>query len=124
MSVARSKLHFSPNLLNTVQNAIEEHKLCTIEYDSREKGISYREVEPMAVIYKGGKRNMVAWCRLRGDYRLFRLDRINMIKLHVESFSPRPDFNLDSFEPEEDLSRKDYEHEGLYDSGDENNHGD
>ncbi|NNC95678.1 MAG: WYL domain-containing protein [Chitinophagales bacterium] len=106
-AVVRSKLHFSPNLLNSIQNAIEATTVATIEYDSREKGITIRSVEPMAVIYKDGKRNMVAWCRLREDFRLFRLDRVNMIKLHNEVFEPNPEFNIESFEPEDDISRKD-----------------
>lgn len=97
-SVQRKQMHYSPNLLSTLNNAIDNCKLATIEYDSREKGVSTREVEPMAIVYKERKRHLVAWCRLRNDYRSFRLDRLNSIKLKQEEFGRRQDFNIDSFQ--------------------------
>jgi predicted DNA-binding transcriptional regulator YafY len=94
----RKQMHYSPNLLSTVNNAIDNSLIAIIEYDSKEKGVSLREVEPMAVVYKDRKRNLVAWCRLRNDYRSFRLDRLNMIKVKNEEFMRRQDFNLADFQ--------------------------
>ena len=91
-------MHYSPNLLSTINNAIDHCKLTVIEYESREKGISMREIEPMAIVYKDRKRNLVAWCRLRNDYRSFRLDRLNLIKLEKEEFTRRQDFKVDDFQ--------------------------
>ena len=103
-SVRKSQMHYSPNVLNTIFNAIERRKLTHIEYDSREKGRSIREIEPMQVIYKGGKRNLIAYCRLRTDYRCFRLDRINTIIMKPDDYLPRPDFNVDNFMEEGDTT--------------------
>ena len=97
-AVQRKQMHYSPNLLSTLNNAIDNCKLATIEYDSREKGVSLREVEPMAIVYKERKRHLVAWCRLRGDYRSFRLDRLNSIKLKHEAFERRTDFKVEDFQ--------------------------
>ncbi|MBL7777276.1 MAG: WYL domain-containing protein [Chitinophagales bacterium] len=91
---ARKQMHYSPNLLSTINNAIDNCKLSTIEYDSREKGITIRDIEPMAIVYKDRKRHLVGWCHLRGDYRSFRLDRLNLIKLKQEEFQRRQDFNI------------------------------
>lgn len=91
-------MHYSPNLLSTINNAIDHCKLAVIEYDSREKGISVREIEPMAIVYKDRKRHLVAWCRLRNDYRSFRLDRLNLIKLEKGEFARRQDFKVDDFQ--------------------------
>ena len=99
-AVQRKQMHYSPNLLSTLNNAIDNCKLATIEYDSREKGVSLRVVEPMAIVYKERKRHLVAWCRLRGDYRSFRLDRLNSIKLKQEEFSRKQDFKIDDFQDE------------------------
>lgn len=97
-AVQRKQMHYSPNLMSTVNNAIDNSVLCELEYDSREKGITKRIIEPMAIVYKDRKRNLVAWCRLREDYRSFRLDRIGMIKLLSDTFLRRQDFNIDDFQ--------------------------
>ncbi len=90
----KKQMHYSPNLLSTVINGIDNHKVVTIEYDSHEKGVSIRDIEPMALVFKDRKRHLAGWCRLRNDYRTFRLDRLNGIKLLKEEFTPRQDFNI------------------------------
>jgi predicted DNA-binding transcriptional regulator YafY len=94
----RKQMHYSPNLLSTINNAIDNHKVSEIEYDSREKGISVRNIEPLAIVYKDRKRHLVAFCRLRNDFRSFRLDRLNTIKLFNETFTVRPDFLIENFQ--------------------------
>lgn len=94
----RKQMHYSPNLLSTINNAIDNCKVAIIEYDSREKGVSTREIEPMAIVYKDRKRNLVGWCKLRNDYRSFRLDRLNLIKLRQEEFQRRQDFRVEDFQ--------------------------
>jgi len=111
-AVQRKQMHYSPNLLSTLNNSIDNCKLATIEYDSREKGVSTREIEPMAIVYKERKRHLVAWCRLRNDYRSFRLDRLNCIKLKQEEFARRQDFNIEAFQDEPGSTyHEDYEDE-------------
>lgn len=110
--VQRKQMHYSPNLLSTVNNAIDNRLVAIIEYDSKDKGVSTREIEPMALVYKDRRRNLVAWCRLRGDYRSFRLDRLTMIKVKLEEFARRENFQVANYqddtggqygeEPEED----------------------
>lgn len=104
-------MHYSPNLLSTVNNSIENCKVATIEYDSHEKGVTLREVEPMAIVYKERKRNLVAWCRLRNDYRAFRLDRLNCIKLKQEEFARRQDFQIENFQDDSGNAADEYEEE-------------
>lgn len=95
---SQTQMHYSPNLLSTINNAIDHCKLATIEYDSREKGITVRDVEPMALVYKDRRRQLVAFCHLRNEYRSFRLDRLNLIKLKQEEFQRRQDFNISEFQ--------------------------
>ena len=97
-AVQRKQMHYSPNLLSTVNNGIDHCKVATIEYESHEKGVTIRDIEPMAIVYKDRKRNLVGWCRLRNDYRSFRLDRLNCIKLKQEEFSRREDFRIEDFQ--------------------------
>lgn len=96
--VQHKQMHYSPNLLSTINNGIDNRKVAIIEYDSSQKGVSIREIEPVAIVYKDRKRNLVGWCRLRNDYRSFRLDRLNSIKLKQEEFAARNDFNVADFQ--------------------------
>lgn len=109
----RKQMHYSPNLLSTINNAIDNCKVSFLEYDSREKGVSKREVEPMAIVYKDRKRHLVAFCRLRNEYRSFRLDRLNLIRLEKEEFARRQDFNVNDFQDsnEAGAAYEDYDEE-------------
>lgn len=98
----RKRMHFSPNLLACVNNAIENKVLIALEYESSDSEITKRNVEPMALVYKNRKRNLVGWCHLRNDWRSFRLDRIEMIKLNKDAFEPRENFNVEEFEGDEE----------------------
>lgn len=111
----QKQMHYSPNLISTINNAINLRKKITIEYDSREKGITHRDIEPMGIVYRQGKRNLVGWCLLRNDWRTFRMDRLNCIKVNLkQDFIPRDGFNIEDFEDNE------APHEGeAYDDEDE-----
>lgn len=96
------KESYSQNLIGTINNAVKQDKLITIHYYSNEKGITERVIEPMDVVIRNGRKNLVGWCRLRNDWRTFRIDRINFIQVHLQ----------DSFEPREGYRREDFEDEG------------
>lgn len=94
------KESFSQNLASTIMNAAHQDKLITIKYYSNEKGITERVIEPMDIVIRMGKKNLVGWCRLRNDWRTFRLDRINFIAIQNEKFEPREDYRRENFEDE------------------------
>ena len=54
-----------------------------------------REAEPIGLYYSQHW-HLVAFCRLRQDYRDFRLDRITRLEVRSEQFRPRPD-TLESY---------------------------
>jgi predicted DNA-binding transcriptional regulator YafY len=92
------QVHFSPNLLSTINNAIDNQLVATIEYESRENGITLRDIEPIALVYKDRKRNLIGWCRLREDFRSFRIDRLNAIKVRHEGFEQRAGFDINQYQ--------------------------
>ncbi|MFT4645986.1 MAG: putative DNA-binding transcriptional regulator YafY [Planctomycetota bacterium] len=98
----RNKMHYSPNLLGCINNALENQKIATLEYESRDFEVSKRDIEPMALIYKNRKRQLVAYCHLREEYRTFRLDRINLIKVNNKEFTPREGFDVTLFEGDDE----------------------
>lgn len=71
-----------------LKNAILSREAVRIEY-LYAKGESVRVIEPLQLVYRWGGWYLIAWCRLRGDYRLFRLSRIRTAEGIHETFTPR-----------------------------------
>lgn len=70
-----SELH-----LQKILKAIAASTVITINYTSLEKKESLdRNVEPIGIYFQGSHWYMIAFCRLRNDYRNFRTDKINKI---------------------------------------------
>jgi predicted DNA-binding transcriptional regulator YafY len=81
-------------LLPVQQGVVLRRVLC-LTYHGGERGEeSQREVEPLGVVFYGGAWYLVAWCRLRKDFRHFRVDRIRRLEITSFVFPPRPDFSL------------------------------
>ena len=56
-----------------------------------------RDIEPLGVTYYGGSWYLVAWCRLRADYRSFKLERVRQLEVLAERFAGRPDFSIRAY---------------------------
>lgn len=82
--------------LMPLQEAAVRRRVVKIAYRARAEEETVREVEPLGVVFYGGGWYLVAWCRLRGDLRHFRLDRIQNVDTKEEVFGPRPEFSLAS----------------------------
>jgi predicted DNA-binding transcriptional regulator YafY len=48
-----------------------------------------RQVRPLGLIYLDRSNVLVAWCLMRQDYRIFRLDRMEDLQVTEASFRPR-----------------------------------
>lgn len=78
------------NYLSNIQKALTNFQVIQIEY--RKEGTtknSRREVEPFA-IYHNTSENwvLIAWCRMRKEFRSFRVDRIQSLFCSTEKFVP------------------------------------
>jgi predicted DNA-binding transcriptional regulator YafY len=81
--------------LSSLQQGIVERCVLRMAYRARNReDDTVRDVEPLGVVFYGGAWYLVAWCRLRQDFRHFRIDRIRSLDFGRETFSPRPDFSL------------------------------
>lgn len=73
-----------------ILNAIAGKNVMEMLYESGVKQESVRRnVEPAGIFSQGEKWYLVAYCRLRKDYRHFRIDRIKELKFTKEVFSTR-----------------------------------
>jgi len=79
--------------LTDIQGAIVQRLALALEYLSSYAGseqITKREVEPVGLLYYGSGWHLIAWCRLRNDYRDFRVDRIRSLNSIGKTFKTRP----------------------------------
>ena len=84
-------------LIDSLHSAIGNAQVLRLDYRDGNGGVSVREVEPLALAFWGGSWTMGAWCRLRGDFRSFRPDRIVAFALTGEVFPENSQRNLDAY---------------------------
>lgn len=70
------------------QRALGNKKVISIRYQSNENEITQRQVEPIGLCYYGQAWHLIAWCRLRSNYRDFRVSRIQTLQQLEDSFEP------------------------------------
>lgn len=78
---SRSSRKSLPNLLQTILSSINEKLIIDVEYTNADENSSKRKLEAVGVTYSYPHWYLSAWCHLRTEYRMFRLDRINDIKI-------------------------------------------
>jgi predicted DNA-binding transcriptional regulator YafY len=86
ISESREQPHLSP-----LRQAMVDTRLVRLDYfsASSEKGTT-RDVEPIGLFYYGSAWHFIGWCRLRKDYRDFRLDRIKKLIVLDDHFDDKP----------------------------------
>lgn len=77
----------SSNNLSDLQNALTNYNLVKIQYINKEGTVTDRLIEPFAIL-SAENWYLVAWCRLRNEFRFFRLDRIQRMEILSENFEP------------------------------------
>jgi len=89
---------FSTDTLWTLQKAVVHRTCVSLEYYSKYRdSFSQRTVEPLGLVYYADHWHLIAFCRLREDYRDFRTDRIKSMRLTDWSFPPRQGFTLKEY---------------------------
>lgn len=73
-------------LASDIRKAVERSETLCIEYQDEQKRISTRHVEPLGLVYWGGKWTLIAFCLLRQDYRAFRIDRVQALSQTNKTF--------------------------------------
>ena len=84
-------------LIDRLHGAIVANHVLRLDYRDETGSPSTREVEPLCLSFWGGKWTLGAWCRLRGDFRNFRPDRIAADTTTGECFADLPTRNLAAY---------------------------
>ncbi|HTT63203.1 MAG TPA: YafY family protein [Bryobacteraceae bacterium] len=83
--------------LETVRQAIVEHRKLNIEYVDGANRASTRTIDPLALNFWGTTWSIAAWCEAREDFRVFRLDRIRSLQMADQRFDDIPGQTLEDF---------------------------
>ena len=68
---------YSDTLLTTIQQAVaRQHVLDVLYHSGYNDAVTRREVEPVGLYHYGMAWHLIGYCRVRADYRDFRVDRI------------------------------------------------
>ena len=84
--------------LEKIQQAIGNGQVVQMHYFSPGSGaFTERAIEPLGTVYYGKAWHVIAYCRLRQDYRDFRLDRMSKLSVTSKTSAPRDRRLLESY---------------------------
>lgn len=87
-----------PDSLLPLQQAVVRKRCAVLRYNAGARGeVTTRQVEPLGLMYYAGHWHLIAYCRMRKDFRDFRLDRISGWEVTTESFDGHEGFSVKEF---------------------------
>ncbi len=94
----RPNLEALTPILEKLRQAAHERRQVEMEYrGSGQANPTRRLLDPYAMVYRWGWWYVAGFCHLRGQMRIFRLDRITSLSLLDEPFEPQADFDVRDF---------------------------
>ena len=84
-------------LLDRLHTACGSQRVLSFGYTREDGNSSERTVHPLGLYFWGNRWTLVAWCRSRTDFRMFRLDRMREVLVQDECFTPRRGQKLEDF---------------------------
>ena len=88
--------------ISMIQDAIENRNLLKFKYFAP-SGESERTIEPYYIVFKWSSWYVYGWCKKRKDFRLFKLNRMDNVKVSDKTFEcrnvPLPDMSAELMYP-------------------------
>jgi len=98
LNYTASNENFNQLYLYEIQQALVAKQVLEIDYQAGYAApATKRFVEPIGLCNYSTRWHLFAWCRLRGEYRDFRLDRIHDLKMSHENFKGKQHITMDEF---------------------------
>lgn len=81
-----------------MQQAVAQKKVIRMDYHSMyEEKRTTRDIEPIGICHYGTCWHVIGWCRLRNDYRDFRMSRIRKMEETGETFESTRHLTLEEY---------------------------
>jgi len=98
LNYTSSNENFNRLFLSEIQQAMVSKQVLEIDYQAGYGApATKRVVEPIGLCNYSRRWHLFAWCRLRSEYRDFRLDRILNLRLSQETFKGKQHISMDEF---------------------------
>lgn len=75
--------------LERIKAALQTSRLLRFAYADQHGNETARTVEPYQLVLKGSHWYLQGYCRMREDYRLFKISRMAALEIQDETFAPR-----------------------------------
>lgn len=86
------------SFLPDLQIALAEKQCLEVVYQGGARGVATeRQIEPLGLLHYGGHWHLIGYCRLREDYRDFRVSRIQALTVLTETFDSRKRSSLEEY---------------------------
>lgn len=85
------------DLIDEIERAVAAKRKLSMGYTDGDGQETRRVVRPLGQWFWGKVWTLVAWCELREDFRMFRLDRISGLAVQDATFRPEPGKTLRDF---------------------------
>lgn len=77
--------------IKIIKTALQKQKVITFKYIALHcEASASRTVEPYQLVLKNSRWYMYAFCKMRNDFRLFKLSRMTDLEICTETVEPRP----------------------------------
>jgi predicted DNA-binding transcriptional regulator YafY len=97
---------FPNNYLATIQKALVHKNVLKIEYYSPYNNeVTARVVEPIGICFYSSRWHLISYCRLRNEYRDFRIDRLKSLLMTEESYDSKHPSVADYFPFNQDMAK-------------------
>jgi predicted DNA-binding transcriptional regulator YafY len=83
--------------LDVLHDACVGRRVVAFCYAKEDGQSSEREVRPLALYFWGGAWTLAAWCELRKDFRVFRIDRMQEVEVLGREFVQKKGQKLEDF---------------------------
>lgn len=107
----------APAFAAALRRALRSRCLVAFHYRGEEGFESERVVRPLGLTAFSEGWFLVAWCNLRSDFRIFRLDRMTHGVVLDETFQDEPEKNLAAFLAQRNVASKDSEYAASLNGG-------
>jgi predicted DNA-binding transcriptional regulator YafY len=98
LNYTSSNVNFNRLFLSEIQQALVSKQVLEIDYQAGYGApATKRLVEPIGLCNYSRRWHLFAWCRLRSEYRDFRLDRIQDLRVSTENFKGKQHISMDEF---------------------------
>lgn len=83
--------------IDLIERAVDSRRVLAIDYRDEKGEESRRTLRPLGLWFWGRVWTLVAWCELRDDFRMFRVDRIEALGEAGRAFKPERGKTLADF---------------------------